>query len=481
MASVTCMETRFEPYSRDEIERIHDATVRVLEGTGMRVLADEAVSLLTGAGASYDKATRVARIPERVLMDSISAAPSRFKLHSRDGKHAISFGEGKVHLSSMGTAVQVEGLDGVVRPSTAKDLVDFLRLTDALPNMDHSSWTCWPRDVPERIAPLEAIRLSFVHSNKTVDGWNWGMGATEESVELAAIVAGGREALAERPLMLGFANPVSPLTLSKESTEGLISYARAGQPCVYPPECMAGGTSPATIAGLLVQQNAEVLASIAVAQLASPGAPSIYSSVSGTMDMRTGSITLGGSEIGLIMAGTAQLARRYKVPCRGTGGNTESMLPDYQAGAETANTLLMAALSGIDFVYDAAGSIESSLTASFTKLVLDDAVCGGVRRILSGVDIDEESLAVEVIESAGPKGTFLSHPHTLRHFRSESYVPPLFWRGPRSAWAGKDIVEKARQRVKEILAEHEVAVPIDPEVDRRMAEYIKSVSKRPRS
>lgn len=472
------MDVRCEPFSRDELDRIHDATLRVLERTGVKVLEDEAVRLLTGAGASYDDVTRVVRIPERVLMGSVSEAPSKFKLCSRDGRHDIKFGEGKVHLSSVGTAVQVEGLDGVVRPSTAKDLEDFLRLTDALPNIDHSSWVCWPRDVPERTAHLEAIRLSFTHTNKTVDGWNWDTTKTEESLDLAAIVAGGREALAEKPLLLGFANPVSPLTLSKESTEGLISYAKAGQPCVYPPECMAGGTSPATIAGLLVQQNAEVLASIAVAQLAKPGAPSIYSSVSGTMDMRTGSIALGSPEVGLIMAGTAQLARRYRVPCRGTGGNTDSMLPDYQAGAETAVTVLMAGLSGIDFVYDAAGSIESSLTASFTKLILDDSVCGEVKRILSGVRVDEESLAVGVIESAAPKGAFLAHPHTLRHFRSEAFVPPLFWRGPRANWASGDIVARARSKAEEILREHAVDVPLDPDVERRMVEYIKGVSKR---
>lgn len=478
MASVLDMDVRCEPFSRDELDRIHGATVAVLERTGVKVLEDEAVTLLTGAGASFDRQTRVVRIPERVLTNCMSEAPSRFTLHSRDGKHGIAFGEGKVHLSSIGTAVQVEGLDGVVRPSTAKDLVDFLRLTDALPNIDHSGWTCWPRDVPERIAHLESIRLSFVHSNKTVDGWNWDRAKTEESLELAAIVAGGRDALAEKPLMLGFANPVSPLTLSKESTEGLISYAKAGQPCVYPPECMAGGTSPATIAGLLVQQNAEVLASIAVAQLANPGAPSIYSSVSGTMDMRTGSIALGSPEVGLIMAGTAQLARRYKVPCRGTGGNTESMLTDYQAGAEAASTLLMAALSGIDFIYDAAGSIESSLTASFTKLVLDNSVCGDVKRILSGVRVDEESMAVDVIGSAAPKGAFLSHPHTLRHFREEAYVPPLFWRGARANWASQDLAAKARSRAEEILRDHRIETPIDQDVERRMAEYVRSVAKR---
>ncbi len=480
MTSVVAMSSRYEPFSSDDIGLIHDATVRVLEGTGVKVLEDEAVGLLTGAGASYDKSTRIVRIPERVLMDAVSKAPTRFKLYARDGKHEIAFGEGKVHLSSIGTAVQVEDLDGTVRPSTAKDLERFLRLTDALPNIDHSSWACWTRDVPEEIAHLQAIFLSFKHSNKTVEGWSWSRKGTEEGLDLGAIVAGGREALSKKPLLLGFCNPVSPLTLAKEATEGLISFAKAGQPCVYPPECMAGGTSPATIAGLLVQQNAEVLASIAVAQLAKPGAPSIYSSVSGTMDMRTGSIVLGGPEVGLIMAGTAQLARLYKVPCRGTGGNTEAMLADYQAGAETASTMLMAALSGIDFVYDSAGSIESSLTASFTKLVLDDAVCGEVKRILSGVEVDEETLAVQVIEAAGHKGSYLSHPHTLKHFRQEAYVPPHFWRGARGTWgskASKDIREVARKRAEEILREHEIAVPLDADIERKMTEYIKGVLK----
>lgn len=475
------MTSVYEPYSKDEIDKIHLATLEVLENTGIRVLEDEAVRLLTSAGASYEEHTRIVKMPEHLVTDNISSAPSKFRLYSRDGKHVLGFGEGRVNLSSLGTAVQVEDLDGVVRPSTAKDHTDFLTLTDALPNIDHSSWVCWPRDVPDEIAHLQAILLSFKHTNKTIDGWNWSTRMSEESLDLAAMVAGGRDALKERPLMMGFANPVSPLTLSREATQGLISYAKAGQPCVYPPECMAGATSPATIAGLLVQQNAEVLASIVVAQLASRGAPSIYSSVSGMMDMRAGTIVLGAPEVGLIMAGTAQLARRYRIPCRGTGGNTDSMVADYQAGAETATTLLMAALSGIDFVYDSAGSIESSLTASFTKLVLDDAVCGEAKRILSGVDVDEETLAVDVIDAAAHRGTFLSHPHTLRHFRKETFVPPQFWRGPRTNWVQqqtKEIREKARQKVVEILKEHKVAVPLDSEVEQKMVEYIKDVLRR---
>ncbi|HUU06927.1 MAG TPA: trimethylamine methyltransferase family protein, partial [Thermoplasmata archaeon] len=460
---------------------IHAATLRVLEGTGIRVLEKEAVSLLQSVGASFDDDTETVRIPEDVLMDCISSTPVRFKLYSRDEARSLRFGEGEVHLSSIGTAVQVEGLDGTVRPSTLKDLESFLRLTDALPNIDHSSLVCWPRDVPDDMAHMYSIYTGFKNTNKTIDGQNWGTREAEESIGLAAIAAGGLEELAEKPLLLGFSSPVSPLTLSKEGTEGLISYARAGQPCVYPPECMAGGTSPVTLAGLLVQQNAEVLASVAVAQLARRGAPSVYSSVSGTMDMRTGTIALGAPEVGLIMAGTAQLARFYKMPCRGTGGNTDAMGCDYQAGAETAATMLMAAMAGIDFVYDAAGSIESSLTASYTKLVLDDSVCGEVKRVLSGSIVSDDTLATEVIDAVHSKGTYLGHPHTLKHFRHEAYIPPAFWRGSRRAWDAQgrsDLREKAARKAENILNDHDIAVPLDPDVELKMKEYIKEVSRR---
>lgn len=475
------MTVRYEPFSKSDIERIDAATIRVLERTGVRVLEPEAVKLLEGAGASFDRKTSVVKIPERVLKDCISGAPSKFKLHSRDGKHVLAFGEGNVYHSSVGTPVNAEGLDGVVRPSTAKDVENFYKLTDSLPNIDHSSWACWPRDVNEDVAHLWEVYLAFKHSNKTTDGYNWGRDRTEDLLDLAGIAAGGRDDLAKKPQILGFVNPVSPLTMSKELTEGLISFARAGQPCCYPPECMAGGTSPATIAGLLVQQNAEILPCIALSQLAKRQAPVFYASVSGMMDMRSGSIVLGSAEIGLIMAGAAQLARHYKIPIRGTGGNTESMVVDYQAGIESMSTLLMASLAGIDFIYDSAGSIESSLTASYAKMVLDDDMCGMVKRILAGADTSEESLATEVIESTGLKGGYLSSPHTLKHYKSEAFIGQNFWRGARTSWANykqKDIVAKARKRAEQLINEHVMRTPLDSETDRKMMEFIKKVEKR---
>jgi len=467
-----------DPFTRGELQKIHAATVRVLENTGVRVLDPEAAGLLRDAGASYDEATQVVRIPEAVLKDLLMRAPSRFRMYGRAANHVLAFGEGNTYFSSMGTAVQVEDGNGGVRPATLKDVESFYRLVDASPFIDHASWVVWPRDVPNEVVHIYEVLYGFKFSTKTLDGYNWGKQYSQDTIDMAAIVAGGREALEQRPMLLGFTNPVSPLTLAKETTEGLVVFARAGQPCIMPPECMAGGTAPSTLAGVLVQQNAEVLASIAVAQSARPGAPVLYGSVSTVMDMRTGTVALGAPEAGLISLGAAQLARYYGVPSRGTGGNTEALTEDYQAGAESAMTLLMSALAGFDFIYDVAGSLESSLTASYPKLILDDDLAGSVRRTISGIDVSEDTLATDVIEAVAARGTYLSHPHTMDHFRLEHFLPETFLRSGRASGNSVALRERARARADRILRDHLVDPPLDPAIESKLKAFLKKAMKR---
>ncbi len=475
------MTLRLEPFTRGEVQKIHGATLRVLEKTGVRILDPEAVRMLQNVGASCDEVTHVVRIPEGVLRDILMQAPSRFKLYGRDPRRSMSFGEGNTYFSSMGTAVQVEDANGA-RPPTLKDVEDFYRLVDASPHLDHASWVVWPRDVPNEVVHIYEVLYGFKFTTKSLDGYNWGTQYSQDTIDMAAIVAGGREELAERPLLLGFTNPVSPLTLAKETTQGLIAFARAGQPCIMPPEGMAGGTAPSTLAGTLVQQNAEVLASIAVAQCVRRGAPVLYGSVSTIMDMRTGAVALGAPEAGLISLGAAQLARYYGIPSRGTGGNTEAFRVDYQAGAESATTLLLSALAGFDFIYDVVGSLESSLTASYEKLVLDDDLAGSVRRIVTGIDVSEDTLAADVIEAVGLKGSYLGHPHTVDHFRHEHFLPETFVRSGRaSPEAARTLAEKARARSQRILREHTVDPPLDPAVESKLNGFLKKALRRPRA
>lgn len=473
------MTLRLEPFSRAELQKVHAATVRILGRTGVRVLDPEAANYLQSAGASYDHLTQVVRIPEGLLKEFLMRAPSRFRLHGRGPDCVLAFGEGSTYFSSMGTAIQVATDDGHVRLPTLKDVESFYRLVDASPFLDHASWVVWPRDVPNEAVHLYELLYGFKHTTKSLDGYNWGKLFAQDTIDMAAIVAGGHEELAQRPMLLGFTNPVSPLTLARETTEGLIVYARAGQPCIMPPECMAGGTAPSTLAGVLVQQNAEVLASIAVAQCVQPGAPVLYGSVSTVMDMRMGAVALGAPEAGLISLGAAQLARYYGIPSRGTGGNTEALASDYQAGAESATTLLLSALAGFDFIYDVAGSLESSLSASYAKLILDDDLAGSVRRVLTGIEVSEETLATEVIEAAGLRGSYLSHPHTLSHYRGEHFLPETFLRGARATREGMDVREKAQKRADAILREHVVDPPLEPAVEAKLNAFVKRAMKRP--
>ena len=473
------MTLRLDPFTRGELQKIHGATVRVLEKTGVRVLDPEAVRLLQTAGAAYDDVAQVVRIPENLLKELLMQAPSRFRLYGRDSSRSMAFGEGNTYFSSMGTAVQVEDGDGV-RPATLKDVENFYRLVDASPYLDHASWVVWPRDVPNEVVHIYEVMYGFKHTTKSLDGYNWGTQYSQDTVDMAAIVAGGHDELAARPLLLGFTNPVSPLTLAKETTQGLIVFARANQPCIMPPEGMAGGTAPSTLAGVLVQQNAEVLASIALAQCVHRGAPVMYGSVSTIMDMRTGAVALGAPEAGLISLGAAQLARYYGIPSRGTGGNTDAIRVDYQAGAESATTLLLSALAGFDFVYDVVGSLESSLSASYAKLMLDNDLAGGVRRIVSGIDVTEDTLAAEVIEAVGLTGSYLSHPHTMDHFRHEHFLPETFLRSGRaSPVAATELTERARARADKILREHVVDPPLDPAIDAKLHAFLKKAMKRP--
>ena len=472
---------RLEPFTRGELHKIHAATVRVLEKTGVRVLDPEAVHFLRAAGALCDDVAHVVRIPEGVLRELLLQAPSRFRLYGRDARRSLAFGEGNTYFSSMGTAVQVQDGDGVRAP-TLEDVESFYRLVDASPGLDHASWVVWPRDVPNEVVHIYEVLYGFKHTAKSLDGYNWGTQYSQDTIDMAAIVAGGHDELATRPLLLGFTNPVSPLTLAKETTQGLIVFARAGQPCIMPPEGMAGGTAPSTLAGVLVQQNAEVLASIALAQCVRRGAPVLYGSVSTIMDMRTGSVALGAPEAGLISLGAAQLARYYGLPSRGTGGNTEALWVDYQAGAESATTLLLSALAGFDFIYDVVGSLESSLSASYAKLILDNDLAGSVKRIISGIDVSEDSLAADVIEAVGLKGSYLAHPHTVEHFRQEHFLPETFLRAARaSPSAQTKLVEKANARADQILREHIVDPPLDPAIEAKLHAFLKKALRRPRA
>jgi trimethylamine--corrinoid protein Co-methyltransferase len=469
---------QLEILSRDDLDRIHGATMEVLQRLGIKVLEPEALELFEQAGADVDRKTKRVRIPESLVKETVRKAPSEFKMYGRDTDYELDYSGNKVHFGVAGCATKVQDLEGTTRPGTVADVENIARIADYLENIHHILLTVTPFDVPDDVYHLHCINADWKNSRKTTDGFNWTGRKAQETIDMAAILRGGYDEVRKKPPLLGFMNPVSPMQLSKELTEGALVYAKYRQPLVFAPEALAGATAPSSLAGLITQQNAEVLAGIMVAQLASPGTPVLYGTVSTVMDMKTGTAAMGGPEVGLINVATGQLGRYYGLPRRGTGGVTDSKLTDAQAGAETAMSMLIAAMSGMNFIYEACGGLDGTITFSYEKLVIDDEIAGMVSRVLRGIEVSDETLAVDEICKYGTTN-YLGSPRTGRAFRKEHFIPNLFDRRCWDAWlkaGGRDISQEARRKAMWILKEH-VVEPIDKDIQADIDAFIRKTTK----
>ncbi|MGC8816848.1 MAG: trimethylamine methyltransferase family protein [Candidatus Hadarchaeum sp.] len=467
--------------SGDELYEIHMATTEILEQVGVKFLSEKALKILEDAGAFVDFKRGIARIPEHLVTEAVKGAPSCCTVYGRNFDRKMRLGGNRIYFSMGGWFPYVLDIDsGKRREGTLADVELFFRLGDSLENIHLLDWAVWPKDIPEPLVHVYGLLAGFRNTTKPLDGYIYGEIPSEDNLRMASIVAGGVEELKKRPLLLSIENPTSPLQHSKEMVEGLMVYAKYRQPLVIAPEAQSGATAPATLAGLLVQQNAEILSGIVLAELVSPGTPVLYGTVSTIADMKSGNIALGAVEAGLINAATAQLAQYYGLPSRGTGGTTDAKIPDIQAGLEKSVTLLMGALAGVNLVYSFAGTLESTLTMSYEQLVIDDELAGMVSRALSGIKVDEETLAVEVIKKVGPEGHYFTQKHTIQNFMKEHYLPKIFSREKRETWekaGSRDLRETARVEVKKILEKHRPG-PLDRDIEKELEDFVREVEKR---
>lgn len=433
--------------------------MEVLERIGVMVAEPSAVELLRQAGAEVvdsPSPKKIVKIPESLVRDQLKKAPRSFTLYGRDPDYKLILEGGRVYFCGTGTLIYVLDQEtGQRRKAIVDDVSKFAKLQDYLEYIHHVSLLVWPNDVSTRIAHAYLMRETFKNTRKTIEGWTYGTARSMDSLKMAAVIAGGMDALEKRPMLLGVINPVSPLQHSQDMTEGLIAYAKRGQPVMVASAAQAGATAPVTLAGVLVQHNAEVLTGIVMAELVRPGCPVIYGSFSTILDQKSANIATGAGEFGLLNVAIAQLAGYYGLPSRGTGGTTDSKQPDIQAGMEKAITLLMAALGGVNLVYHSAGSLDTVLTASYETLVLDNELCGIVSRVLQGIKVNPETLAADVIARVGPTGHFLSQKHTMNLHAKEHFMPRLLNRTPWAAWekaGSKTALDAAREEVKKILS-----------------------------
>ncbi|NOY44264.1 MAG: trimethylamine methyltransferase [Deltaproteobacteria bacterium] len=451
---------QYRPLTQEQVERIHEAALQILERTGFTYESglDEAMDSLERAGASVDRDQRRVRFPRQLVTESVARAPSRVILYSRDGRNDLDLGEDRVFLGTGGAAIKILDLEtGELRASTLRDLYQLGRLVDRLEHIHFFLRPCIPTDIPEAAYDVNVFYTCLKATTKHVMAGVNDEEGLRRVVELASIVAGGREALVEKPfisVITSFA--ISPLKFCTQSTRIMLEAVRNRIPVALSSAPMAGSTSPMTMAGTLAQLHAEELAGITLCQVVSPGAPLLYGGIPGMADLRTMGYLGGAVECGMMNAAIHQLARHVGVPNYNSSGLSDSKVPDAQAGWEKAMTTLLAAMGGSNYIHHAAGMLESMLTVAAEQYVIDDEIIGMSRRVLQGIPVDDEHLALETIDAVGPGGNYMMAPHTIAHMRKDYFMGNgVTDRSGRAKWeenGRQDARERARAIARKLLA-----------------------------
>jgi len=457
---------RIEVLEEEEQERLHDTCLRILEELGVLVRSPVVLRLLETSGAEVDRQKSIARIPEDMVVEALRRAPKRFRLCGRDPKHDFEVPSGGFpRISTNGLAVYMTDLDtGEKRPTTRADVAAFARLADSLDAVDF----VWPEvtasDVPQATHSLHEMWTALKNTTKHVQGDAASAAEARVQIQLASLVAGGDKELRKRPIISVTLCPIAPLSFERGAAEAQIEFARAGIPVSSMSMSLSGLSAPVTLAGTLANANAENLASLVITQFAAPGAPHIYSSESTPMDPTLGKVHYGATEVPILSAALAQMARRYGLPSMVGQWGVNGRVPGMTVSFSELYAMTLTTLSGTDMC-SGMGGLDDAKGASLEQMVIDAALWEHCRAYLREFSIDEESLAFEVFASVGHGNSFLRHPHTLRNFRKE-----LFFRNAKTlgweATLSDRMVPEAREIARRLLQDHEVP-PLEPDILRR--------------
>ncbi|MGI9623528.1 MAG: trimethylamine methyltransferase family protein [Acidimicrobiales bacterium] len=462
--------------SDDEVESIHLASLEVLRDIGIDVLHEEARHLLAQAGASPASDGARVRFDPDMVTEAISQAPTEFTLHARNPAHNLKMGANHLAFGAVASAPNVSGLGRDRRSGTATDFIDLVRLSQVLNAVHfHGGYPVEPIDWHASVRHLYATRELLTRSDKALHTYSLGRQRTLDTIEMVRIAHGLSEAeMDERPSIFSVINTSSPLRLDGPMIEGILELSARNQVIVITPFTLAGAMAPVTVAGALVQQNAEALAGIALTQLVRPGAPVIYGGFTSNVDMQSGAPAFGTPEYLKAALVGGQLARRYGLPYRSSNVNAANAL-DLQAAYESMFSLWGAVMGGANMIMHGAGWLEGGLRASFEKMVVDAELIQMVEAALEPVVVDHETLAIDAIEDVGPGGHFFGTDHTQSRYRTAFHSPMLSdWRNFES-WdeAGRPTTDQAAERLaEEFLATHSDP-PMEPDVADALEEFVK--------
>jgi trimethylamine--corrinoid protein Co-methyltransferase len=440
--------------SDEQCEKIHFASLEVMERTGVRLYDQEAIDLVSRAGAHVSDGNRV-RIPSALVEKAFTTVPKRVVLCDRNGRRVMPV-EG--HRSFYGPGSDclhiIDHRTGERRDPVLRDIVEGMTVADALSNIDFVMSMVLPVDVSPMVADRHQMEAMLNHTTKPIVFVTTEFAGCVDAVEMAEVVAGGADALRLNPFVACYINVTTGLRHNEEALQKLLYLAGKGLPALYIPVGQGGTTAPITVAGCQVVWNVGALVGLILSQLKREGAPYVMAGWgAGALDMRTTVQPYAEPD----RRGVAQaMAHFYGLPMFALGGCSDSKCLDEQAGIEAALTLMVTAMTGGHIVHDL-GYLESGLCYSLAQLVICDETLGWIDHCLRGVDVSDEALAVDLIDQVGPDGQFLDSQHTLTHFR-ERWYPSLMDRDNFDGWqasGAKSLEQRAAERVEEILAEHQ--------------------------
>ncbi len=442
-----------------QIEAIHDASMRILEGVGMDFLHPEALDILAAGGAAVEAGTQRVRFDREMVAAMIATAPATFPLHARNPARDLVMGDGHVNFGCVASPPNVTDLDRGRRTGNFEDYANLVRLVQAFNIVQFlSGYPVEPVDLPPETRHLDCLAAAATLTDKVFHAYSLGRGRILDALEITRIAHGiTMEELRGRPSLFTVVNTSSPLRLDGPMIEGVIEMARMGQVVVVTPFTLSGAMAPASLAGALAQQNAEALATFVLAQLASPGAPVMYGGFTSNVDMRSGAPAFGTPEYTRAALAGGQLARRYGVPYRSSNANAANAV-DAQAAYESQMSLWGAVMGNASMVLHGAGWMEGGLVASFEKFIIDVEMLQMMAVFLDGITVDEDHLALGAIEEVGPGGHFFGAAHTLERYETAFYSPLVSDWSNYETWAEAGALtaaQRANAVWKQALAEYE--------------------------
>ncbi len=442
----------FGRMSTAQCEKIHWASLEMLERYGVKLHDQGAIDLLKSGGADVDG--NIVYVPSGMVERAFSTAPKRVVLYNRHGEPAMPLeGQRSFYGPGSDTLNIIDHRTGERRKPVLNDLREGIILCDALPNIDFVMDLVLPSDVDPSIADTFQMEVMLNNTVKPIIAVTYDLPGLLDSVEMAEAVMGGEDALRRHPILTCYINVVSGLHHNAEALQKLLFLSGKGLPSIYIPSTTAGTNSPITPVGAVALDNVGVLLGLVLSQLNREGAPYIMPGMPpAPMDMRTMNAPYAYPVRGIFQS----MAQMYKLPAFGLGGVTDSKVVDQQAAAEAALTLLAESLVGGNIIHDV-GYLESGLCYSFELLAICDDIIGWIGAFLKGIDVSDEALALDVIKAAGHEGSYLATEHTLKHYRSEWY-PTLFERDNYANWEAKGrktLSQRAAERVEKILSSHQ--------------------------